>query len=58
MKKIRLLNHEEAQDEQLAFFLSLSVTERIAELQKLRLKVLGPPSENPSKKIQLIRYKE
>lgn len=57
MKKLRQLSFEEAKEEQSACFLALSPSERIAELENLRRKVLGPSSSTPSKKIEIIFYR-
>ncbi len=57
MKKLRQLSFEEAKEEQRNNFLSLSLAERITELEKLRKKILGPSPAVPSKKIELISYK-
>ncbi len=57
MKKLRQLTFEEAKEEQLAYFLSLSPSQRIGELEKLRRKVLGDSPKELSKKIEIISYK-
>ncbi len=56
MKKLRTLSFEEAKEEQRTYFLSLSYAERIAELEKLRRKILGPSPVVRSKKIEIIPY--
>jgi hypothetical protein len=57
MKKLRAISFEKAKEEQRAYFLSLSYAERIAALEKLRRKILGPSPAVRSKKIEIIFYK-
>ena len=56
MKKLRQISFEEAKEEQRTYFLSLSPSERIAELEKLRRKILGPSPSIASRKIEIIYY--
>lgn len=46
-KKIRILSHEEAKEEDLKYSLSLSPEERLRELQKLRILNYGKAATAP-----------